>query len=279
MAWKTRNGRPYYYRSVRRAGRVRSEYVGNGPLAELASLVDRADKQGRDEAAGAWRRERAVLDAEDRCRAATFAAVEIIARIALELAGFHRHKRGEWRRRRMGDEATKLPAPAGMPGTYEEILDVVTRASEGDKGALPRLREMIRADPARMLKVTGAELADQVEGATIRKMAGNNVGWAEALPRKMKAIREELAGPGSSPIEKLLAERVALCWLDVHNWDLRHAQAEGLTYAQADHYQKMRDRASRRYLAALKTLAAVRKLGVFAVQVNIDNQQVNIGEG
>jgi hypothetical protein len=51
----------------------------------------------------------------------------------------------------------------------------------------------------------------------------------------------------------------------------------GLKDAKDLHYQKIRDRASRRYLAALKALAAVLKLGV-VFQVNIDKQQVNIGK-
>jgi hypothetical protein len=36
MPWKTRKGSRYYYRSTRDGDRVRTEYVGSGPAAELA---------------------------------------------------------------------------------------------------------------------------------------------------------------------------------------------------------------------------------------------------
>ena len=40
MGTEWRRGRPYYYRKVRRGGRVVSQYVGRGPLAELLGTLD-----------------------------------------------------------------------------------------------------------------------------------------------------------------------------------------------------------------------------------------------
>jgi hypothetical protein len=274
MPLKRINGRPYYYRNVKVDGKVRSEYLGCGEVAEVIGQIEAEDRRERDLAARAWRAERDELDAEDLRRGASFQAVERIVAMALELSGFHRHKRGQWRKRRMNPERKGLPEVAGWPGTFDEINGVLKRSAAGDQDALPRLREMIRADPARMFKATGADLADQVEQSTTKKMFAGNVVTTEALPLKLKALRAELRGDDPCPIVRLLAERVALCWLDVHWWDLRHVQAEAHSLAQAAHFQKMRDRSSRRYLASLRTLASVKKIGIVAVQVKID--QVNI---
>jgi hypothetical protein len=284
MPWKTRKGSRYYYRSIRDGDRVRTEYIGAGPAAELIAQVDRLDPLERERSAEAWRECRRADEAADRSAALAFGRVELVARAALEAAGFHRHRR-QWRRGRMG-ELSKAPdaaGPPGMPGARAEILDVLTRAAGGDESAMPRLREMFRDDPARMIKVSGGDLAAQVEAGVIRRLAGANLGAAHALELKLQSLREELAGPDAPAIERLLAERVALGYLDCHAWELYHdtamRAAEGLTFRQAAHYQRMRDRAHGRYMKAMRTLAAVRKLGSIAVQVSVEHQQINIGDG
>jgi hypothetical protein len=45
---------------------------------------------------------------------------------------------------------------------------------------------------------------------------------------------------------------------------------------QGDYHQRRMDRAHRRYLSAIKTLATVRKLAVPVFQVNIAQKQMNI---
>ena len=49
----------------------------------------------------------------------------------------------------------------------------------------------------------------------------------------------------------------------------------GMTLAQSEHAQRRMDRAHRRFLSTLKTLAAVRRLALPAVQINLARQQVN----
>ena len=105
MGWETRErGGQYYTRSRRVGGRVVREYVGCGPLAELAASLDEA---GRRERAAA--RERARR-AEARDAPAVAALAELgrlldgLAAAFLIGAGYRRHHRGEWRRRRDGNE-------------------------------------------------------------------------------------------------------------------------------------------------------------------------------
>ena len=99
MAWKTINGRRYYYKSERAGGRVRSTYFGAGEggslMAEMVALerLERAAdrEQLREELEEFGAEETAVLEWFDR--------VQVVADAALIAAGFHKHK-GQWRRKR-----------------------------------------------------------------------------------------------------------------------------------------------------------------------------------
>ena len=101
MSWETRGrGERYYTRSRRENGRVVREYVGRGPVAELAAEHDARCRLERDEARR-HRTERHAADAElDRAVAEADEVGELLARLALVASGYHRHHGGEWRRRR-----------------------------------------------------------------------------------------------------------------------------------------------------------------------------------
>jgi hypothetical protein len=97
----------------------------------------------------------------------------------------------------------------------------------------------------------------------------------EMMSFQLESMREEVAGSSPSPLERLLAERVVACWLQVQLFEGLYVQNIGnLTLKQADYYQKRLDRAHRRHLSAIKTLAQIRKLGP-AVQINIAEKQIN----
>ncbi|MBY0457243.1 MAG: hypothetical protein K2V38_07895 [Gemmataceae bacterium] len=59
--------------------------------------------------------------------------------------------------------------------------------------------------------------------------------------------------------------------------DVRAAQGQkNMTFRQGDFNQRRMDAANRRFLAAVKTLATVRRLAVPVFQVNIAKKQVNV---
>ena len=81
-------------------GRVIREYVGTGPLAELAAELDAEERWQREEQRQAWRDERERMETleapiEELCEAS-----EILAQSALMAAGYRQHNCGEWRKRR-----------------------------------------------------------------------------------------------------------------------------------------------------------------------------------
>src|SRR5262249_60099078 len=157
----------------------------------------------------------------------------------------------------------------------DDLETLVRRAEKGDKTALPDLREVLK-DPA-AVDLLGGNLAGQAEASLIRNAAGDNLAAREALTRKLELLRAELAGPAPPPLERLLVERVATCWLQLHLADIRLAQQEReMTLAQGEYHQRSRDRAHKRYLSAIRTLALVRKLALPVLQVNIARRQVNV---
>jgi hypothetical protein len=110
-------------------------------------------------------------------------------------------------------------------------------------------------------------------------VAGKDLAIAEATELRLAEVRDELAGPDPTPIERLLAERAAVCWFLVNRYESVYANAREQTLRQAAFQQEKIDRAHKRYLSALKTLAAVRKLALPAIQVNIAREQVNVAGG
>jgi len=90
----------YYTRSKKVNGRVVREYVGTGRVAELMAELDALERQQRVCDAATRKVERDDLAALAATVTAAFDRAELIARAALLAAGYRRHKRGEWRKRR-----------------------------------------------------------------------------------------------------------------------------------------------------------------------------------
>ena len=88
------------------------------------------------------------------------------------------------------------------------------------------------------------------------------------MARKARALRRELAGPTPAPLERLLAERVVLCWMALHHAELLYAQRPPtLTLDQSTHAQERLARFQKMYLAAIKALAQLRRVAVTVARV------------
>lgn len=99
MAWEERARRRYYYRKVRKGGRIFSVYEGGGLGGKLAEARDAERRRERDCETRTARAELARQDALDAKIDAAWLIVERAARETLEAAGYHQHKR-QWRLRR-----------------------------------------------------------------------------------------------------------------------------------------------------------------------------------
>jgi hypothetical protein len=154
------------------------------------------------------------------------------------------------------------------------MWNLVERARKGDESTLPGLRKMLVNPVA--INMLGGNLSEQAQRALVKAAAGENVAFREGLLCKLKALQAELAGTAPTPLERLLVERVVTCWLFLYYAEAMMAQTLKESMERCEFHQRRVDRAHKRYLSAMRTLAQVRKLAVPMLQVNVARKQVNI---
>jgi hypothetical protein len=128
----------------------------------------------------------------------------------------------------------------------------------GDRVALPRLRELTEETPE--LWDRFGDLAARAETAWVEPAAGENPEARAAVARAVAALKADLAGPDPAPVERLLVERVAACWLQAGYADAAAAQAGDVGLKQAEFLVRRQNAAQRRYLAALAALTTYWRL-------------------
>jgi len=84
-----RGNRKFYYRVRRENGRLTKEYIGSGPEAEAAAARAETKRAERAE----LKRIGVVLDA-------LRIIIEVLIEREMIAAGYHRHDRGPWRKKR-----------------------------------------------------------------------------------------------------------------------------------------------------------------------------------
>lgn len=104
MGLEQRKGSTYYTRSVRVNGKVKREYLGSGAWALFAFEIEQAERleerlrkmQERQQ----WQQEQDAVAALGHTVEAVCEEAGAAFRMVMEAAGYHRHERGEWRKRR-----------------------------------------------------------------------------------------------------------------------------------------------------------------------------------
>lgn len=140
--------------------------------------------------------------------------------------------------------------------------DAIERANGGDVAEMSVLRQWMKQCPS-VISQFGGDLAEVAAKSLIGGISGKNLVWKEAILQQLDLMRVELAGPSPSAIEKLLVAGVVTCWLQVQHADYMVARSE-------DAYSERRqDRAHRRLLRSVKTLADVRRLAL-PIQVDVN---------
>ena len=282
MGWETRvRGGHYYCRSRKVRGRVIREYIGRGTLAERVANRDAARRAERAAESAARSIERTTRETADTPLAAFDGILDGLTVTALTRAGYHRHHRGEWRRRRWKEDPMNGIEPVQVGTVLDQAaLEVLVRAAAGgDERALTEVTRMF--DGVQGAWDVVADLGLRAERAWVDLVAsttGDDPLFRRALERRLTALRREVEGPVPSALERLLAERVTVNWLAVQFADEEVARCfrGGGNLAHASFHQDRLDRAQRRLMAAVKALAQVRRLLGPAVQINIGEQQVNV---
>jgi hypothetical protein len=100
MGWEHRGSRRYYTRSRRVSGKVKRTYIGIGPEAELAATMDKARCSQRKATTDAQRAMIARLEELGNLTHDLDEHLRILVEAVMLAAGYHRHDRGQWQKRR-----------------------------------------------------------------------------------------------------------------------------------------------------------------------------------
>ena len=160
--------------------------------------------------------------------------------------------------------------------TVAKLRDLTEKAQGGNEDAALDIREILDGNPDfayRFVKGPGK----MAESALLGEMKRDgDLAAEELLKHQLESMRIEVAGENPSPLERLLAERVVATWLEVQLFSGLYAVSmKRGNLSQDDHRQKRLDRAHRRHLSAIRTLAQIRKMGP-AVQINVAEKQINV---
>jgi hypothetical protein len=154
---------------------------------------------------------------------------------------------------------TAVPEAKWVEGPLtEEMRHLLLRAQEGDQAVLPELRQLLDGRPELWREF--GNVAGHARDALVALGSGKSLLAREAIRRRMKELEVELAGPAPSPLEKLLAERIVICWLQTYLADLDAVHKDRAETRQASHAQRRASACQGRYLSAIRQLAMVRKL-------------------
>jgi hypothetical protein len=156
------------------------------------------------------------------------------------------------------DSISRNPANLLDRATRVRLSDIVKRAREGDRSVLPELREALDEYPACFAH--DGDLFYLALQTWLTFVAEGNLLRFEAVERHLAGLKSELVGSDSTPLEKLLVERILICWLQVHYADIAFVT----NYSQSEWVRKeltkRQESAQRRYFDGIKQLAELRKM-------------------
>jgi hypothetical protein len=173
-------------------------------------------------------------------------------------------------------ESTQIDEANKVAAAEDDFKALVRKAEKGDTAALSKLRKHLDGGAAEFLRVN---IENEAREAVVGPLCGTNSVTRELVLLELDRVAKDLAGPDPTAIERMLAQRAALCWHLVNHYERHYAQMGSHSLDQGRYHQDRIDRAHRRYLSALKTLATIRKLALPAIQVNIAKKQVNVAGG
>ncbi len=99
MGWEKRGSGQYYYRKKRVNGRVVSEYVGSGILAEATQMLDQVEKGKADLEKAEQQIDKEQAAAIDQAIDQNLVSIGDLIKSTLIAYGYHKVK-GEWRKKR-----------------------------------------------------------------------------------------------------------------------------------------------------------------------------------
>jgi hypothetical protein len=282
MTWVWINGHRYYRRSRRVDGRVVTEHVGTGRIAELAATLDDNQRRLRrlERASARLDHDGFVFGVQDAL--AVDAVLGDLFALLAGRCGLYRHRR-QWRRTRRADVMAGLK---GMGGNLRKVLDELDRsgrtapllapefdgipdddravlqaAAKGDAAALEKARPYL--SDRRYTKRWGSPMY-AARCWLVGQACGDDVVVARATHAEATALAADLGWDGANALERLAITRVVNNWLMVGVLEVRACGWKPLTRERTQ-VERCLSQAERRLIQAVKALAFLRQVPMTAV--------------
>lgn len=261
------------------------KYVGKGEVGLVAAAATERRRQLNAQLRSELAEGRRQDEQKDVLNSVFYRQADLLARASLLTLGYQQHDRGLWRRRRGVSFVSALvpfepaakprlqlihnapdgelpmsidPAVAAM--SLDDIQPFVKRAQQGDASALPVLRQFLDNHPE--IWREAGDLARHAVLCATPKAYEKDLVMRECVDRKLAEHRVELEGSRPTKVERMLVDRVLVCWLQVHFADMAAAEVQDRDQdgPKSVYAQKRLDSANRRYLLALRQLAATQSI-------------------
>ena len=161
-----------------------------------------------------------------------------------------------------------------------ELEELSSRAEDGDAEAGRELRQAIRESAPEVI-ARCSNIARNYRRMVADTAAGRDPLVKEAIVERARRMALEIAGENATLLEVLLSERIASLWVLTETQEAllfasyRRGQERPVGPTYIMQMCKIQESANRRYLAAIKTLAQVRKLQTNTPGVQF-NTQINL---
>jgi hypothetical protein len=162
----------------------------------------------------------------------------------------------------------------------QELKALSQKAEDGDNEARRELRQVLKESAPEVI-ARCADISRTYRWIAADTASGRDPLVQEAMVERAERMAIELAGENPSPLEVLLAERIASLWVLTETQEAllfanyRRGQKAPVGPAYIMQMCKIQESTNRRYLAAIKTLAQVRKLQANTPAVQV-NTQINV---
>ena len=175
------------------------------------------------------------------------------------------------------EERARLEA---VRDSLKELQALSDKAEDGDQDARAELRRALKKSSPEVI-ARCSDIARTYRWIVADTSSGQDPLKQEAIVERARRMAHEIAGENPSPLEVLLAERIASLWVLVEAQEAllcatyRRGQEKPVGPAFVIQMCKIQESVNRRYLAAIKTLAQVRKLQANTPMVQY-NTQINL---
>jgi hypothetical protein len=166
-------------------------------------------------------------------------------------------------------------------GRLKELQALSDKVESGENGALLKLRRAVQQSSPEVIAFC-ANIAQDYRRMPAEIASGGDPLAKEAIVERAELLAQEIAGENASPLEVLLAGRVASLWVLAETQEAllfawyQRGKAKHTSPTYLLQMCKVQESVNRRYLQAIKTLAQVRKLQANTPGVQF-NTQINVG--